>query len=175
MTAPFAVQQIATLLAATAPSLQAELAALPEPLTRFCPAPGAWFINEVIGHLIETEERGFGGRIRRLLAQADYVCQPWDPDQVARERHDDQKLAADLLQEFAAIRAANLRFVPTLTPAQLTRTAQHPVVGILSVNDLLHEWVHHDHNHIKQILSNVQAWAWSHMGNAQRFSGEIVS
>jgi len=40
------------------------------------------------------------------------------------------------------------------------------------VEDLLQEWVHHDRNHIKQILSNVQAWAWPHMGNSQKFSGE---
>jgi hypothetical protein len=30
--------------------------------------------------------------------------------------------------------------------------------------------VHHDRNHLKQILSNVQAYAWPHMGNAQKFS-----
>jgi hypothetical protein len=40
------------------------------------------------------------------------------------------------------------------------------------VEDLLQEWVYHDRNHIKQILGNAQAWAWPHMGNAQKFSGE---
>jgi hypothetical protein len=39
------------------------------------------------------------------------------------------------------------------------------------VADLLHEWVHHDRNHLKQLLANVQAFVWPHMGNAQRFSG----
>jgi hypothetical protein len=43
-------------------------------------------------------------------------------------------------------------------------------VGFLTVGDLLHEWVHHDRNHIRQMLANVQACAWPHMGNAQRFS-----
>ena len=42
----------------------------------------------------------------------------------------------------------------------------------LRVEDILHEWVHHDRNHIKQIHGNVQAWAWPHMGNTQKFSGD---
>jgi hypothetical protein len=43
-------------------------------------------------------------------------------------------------------------------------------VGELSIHDILYEWVHHDQNHIKQIMSNIQAFAWPHMGNAQKFS-----
>jgi hypothetical protein len=38
------------------------------------------------------------------------------------------------------------------------------------VADLLHEWVHHDRNHLRQILASVQAFVWPHMANAQRFS-----
>jgi hypothetical protein len=30
--------------------------------------------------------------------------------------------------------------------------------------------VFHDRNHIRQMLANVQAFAWPNMGNAQRFS-----
>ena len=55
-------------------------------------------------------------------------------------------------------------------PGDLGRGGAHPKVGLLRVSDLLHEWVHHDRNHIRQMLANVQAYAWPHMGNAQRFS-----
>ena len=57
-----------------------------------------------------------------------------------------------------------------LAAADLTRGGQHPKVGFLTVADLLHEWVFHDRNHIRQMLANVQAFAWPHMGNARRFS-----
>ena len=63
-----------------------------------------------------------------------------------------------------------LRIVAGLSPADLTRGGQHPKVGFLTVADLLHEWVHHDRNHIRQMLANVQAFAWPHMGNSRRFS-----
>jgi hypothetical protein len=32
------------------------------------------------------------------------------------------------------------------------------------------ERVHHDRNHFKQMLTNVQGYAWAQMGNAQKFS-----
>jgi hypothetical protein len=38
------------------------------------------------------------------------------------------------------------------------------------VDELLNEWVHHDRNHARQILANVQAYVWPHMGATQRFS-----
>lgn len=162
--------QIAALLQTTIHLLETEVAVLSEPITRFRPAPHEWCINEVVGHLIETEERGFAGRIQRMLAQPDYVCEDWDPDQVARDRRDDEQQVTVLLEVLAKQRAASIRFVQTLTTEQRNRTTEHPRVGILSVNDLLHEWVYHDRNHIKQIMSNLQAWVWPAMGNAQRFT-----
>jgi len=60
--------------------------------------------------------------------------------------------------------------VESLTTAGRSRGGEHPNVGRLTVSDILHEWVHHDRNHLKQIMANVQAQAWPHMGNAQRFS-----
>ena len=47
-----------------------------------------------------------------------------------------------------------------LTAADLARGGDHPEVGFLTVNDLLHEWIHHDANHLRQMLANVQAYTW---------------
>jgi hypothetical protein len=70
------------------------------------------------------------------------------------------------------MRAESVTLVLGLKAADLKRGGQHPKVGWLRVDDILHEWVHHDRNHIKQIHGNVQAWAWPNMGNTQKFSGE---
>jgi hypothetical protein len=56
--------------------------------------------------------------------------------------------------------------------ADLDRAGQHPTVGLLRVRDLLQEWVHHDRNHVRQALANVQAYVWPAMGNSQKFAGE---
>ena len=52
------------------------------------------------------------------------------------------------------------------------RRASIPTVGPLRVDELLGEWVHHDRNHIRQMLAVTQARVWAQMGNARRFSLE---
>jgi hypothetical protein len=38
------------------------------------------------------------------------------------------------------------------------------------VDELLAEWVHHDRNHIRQMLAVTQSRVWGQMGNARTFS-----
>ena len=63
-----------------------------------------------------------------------------------------------------------VRLVEGLSAADLLQGGHHPTVCHLTVADLLNEWIHHDRNHVRQILANVQAYVWPHMGNSQRFS-----
>jgi hypothetical protein len=162
--------QVARLLEAALTIIQVEVAALDEARLRWRPAEGEWCVKEVVGHLIEAERRGFGGRVRTFLNQDGPTCQTWEPAEVARARHDDERDMGELLREFAAVRREYIAMVEGITSAQLSRWGNHPHVGRLTVRDLLHEWVHHDRNHIKQIMSNVQATIWPHMGNSQRFA-----
>jgi hypothetical protein len=127
-------------------------------------------VQEVIGHLIEAERRGFAGRIRIILNDDDPALQSWDQAEVARERQDCARDGKSLLDEFMRLRAESVTLVTGLRPPDLVRSGRHPKVGPLRVDDLLHEWIHHDRNHLRQILANVQAYAWPHMGNAQRFT-----
>lgn len=161
--------QFAALLRAAPTLFQSELAALPDALARFRPAPGEWSINEVLGHLIEAEKRGFAGRIQRILVEAHHVCQGWDPNQVAQARHDNDQSTNALLAEFVALREQSVALVLGVQPDQLTRSGHHPSVGELSISDLLYEWLYHDRNHLKQIESNIMAWLWPQLGNAQGF------
>lgn len=164
--------EVAGLLAASAAALAAEVAVLPERVLAFHPAPGEWCVKEVIGHLIEAEQRGFAGRIRTILAEDRPRLQAWDQNEVARARRDCGRDAASLLQEFQALRRDGVALAERLRPADLARGGQHPKVGWLTVADLLQEWVHHDRNHLRQVLANVQAWVWPAMGNAQGFADE---
>ena len=168
--APLAPPAVAALLRAAAATIAAELSALPAPVLAFHPAPGEWCAKEVLGHLIEAERRGFAGRIRIILAGDRPALEGWDQDAVSRARGDCARDGAALVDEFARLRADSAALVAGLGPADLGRGGQHPKVGFLTVGDLLHEWVHHDRNHIRQMLAAVQAYAWPHMGNAQRFS-----
>jgi len=164
--------EVAACLDAAMATLRAELGALPERVLAWHPAPGEWCANEVLGHLIEAERRGFAGRIRIILASDRPALQAWDQQEVARARRDCARPAASLLDELAALRRESAALVRALRAAELDRGGEHPKVGFLRVRDLLAEWVHHDRNHIRQALANVQAYVWPAMGNSQKFAGE---
>src|SRR5262245_21049743 len=162
--------EAAALLNASASVLHAELSVLPEAIAVWHPAAGEWCAKDVLGHLIEAERRDFAGRIRIILASDTPDLQTWDQNQVSRDRGDCERALGALVEEFLAMRRESVALVAGLRPDDLRRWGRHPKVGDLPVADLLHEWVHHDRNHLRQIQANVQAFVWPHMGNAQRFS-----
>ncbi len=169
---------IADLLAAAASTVAAELRAL-GPEAGWRPAPGEWSANECVGHLIEAERRGFAGRIRTILAVArddrPYLppdLESWDPPAVAEARRDHLRSPDELAREFVDLRADGIALVRTLQADDLARTGMHPDVGPLRIDELLGEWVHHDRNHVRQLLAVTQARVWGQMGNARRFSLE---
>jgi hypothetical protein len=173
---PLQLATIADLLAATAVAVGAELRALGAG-AGWRPASGEWSANECVGHLIEAERRGFAGRIRTILGgiQTDGSFRPptletWDPPAVAAARHDDERSPADLADEFTTLRRASVDLVRSLTSEDLQRSGTHPEVGELRVDELIGEWVHHDRNHIRQLLAVTQSRVWDQMGNARTFS-----
>jgi hypothetical protein len=167
---PLSTGQIGDLLRASAAHIVAELTALGDRWAQWRPAPGEWSANEALGHIIEADRRGFAGRIRRILAVDGVEEHGWDQLAVAAERRDHEKTVAAILAEFNTGRSAGLELIESLDEADLERFANHDRVGRVTVRNLLHEWVFHDRNHVRQILANGQARAWPAMGNARRFS-----
>lgn len=134
------------------------------------PAPEEWCANEVLGHLIEADQRGFAGRVRQVIAEDRPTFTPWDQPAVARERRDQEKHPADLVAVFLAARERDLAWLAELDPALMGRVGVHPSVGELAVGDILNEWVHHDREHLAQLLAITQAFVRPFMGNALKFS-----
>lgn len=177
--APLETRQVADLLESTCALLEAEVRGLSDddarwhpPSTTADPAHHEWCVNEVIGHLIESEKRGFFGRITRTLEQDRPFEEPWDQIAVAKERNDCERMVMSLFMEWMGHRHKSLELVRSLRPDQLERACVHGKVGELLVKGLLHEWVHHDRNHTRQLLANIQARVWPHMANSQKFIGE---
>lgn len=162
---------IADLVLATGELVASELTAL-GPDAAFHPAPGEWCAQEVAGHLIEAERRGFAGRIRQFLADPGARAVAWDQDAVERERGDCRRDTASLADELRALRRESVALIRGVTPAQLEAWGTHPKVGRITVGDLLHEWVHHDRNHTRQLLAVTQERVYPEMGNCRLFVGE---
>jgi hypothetical protein len=146
------------------------LKTLPPGAAAWRPAEGEWCVNEVVGHVIEAEKRGFAGRIRIILGADEPKLEAWDQLQVAQARRDCDRSPIDMLKEFEPLRRDSAALVRSLKPEHLARAGMHEKVARLTIDELLHEWIHHDGNHLRQAFGNVQAYVWPSMGNAQRFS-----
>ena len=164
--------QVATYLESSRALIESEFRALGNDDASWPHAPGEGCAKAVVGHLIEAEKRGFAGRIRIIQASDLPQLEAWDQDDVEKERNDCGRAVADVRAEFRGLRDESLKLVRSLKAADLDRSGMHPKAGELKVRWLLHEWVHHDRNHTKQLLSIAQERVWPHMGNSQKFKGE---
>jgi len=166
-----ALQRIAALAAATSNHLRIEFAALGEDGAAFHPAEGEWCAKEVVGHLIEADQRGFTGRVATILGAERPALEAWDLSGVAAARNDCTRPSAEILDEFSAIRREGLAQLEHLTTEDLARVGMHPDVGEMAISDVLHEWPFHDRDHLQQILENTRAFLWPDLGASRRFSG----
>jgi len=171
MTAELTPDQVALYLEASCALIEAELNALGDD-AGWHQARGEWCAREVVGHLIEAEKRGFAGRIRIILANDRPKLEAWDQDAVEKQRNDCARVTDSLWMEFMGLRHDSVNLVQSLKPDVLDRSGLHPKVGELKVRGLLHEWISHDRNHTKQLLSIAQERVWPFMGNSQLFKGE---
>ena len=167
---PLDPADVAAFLRAARDHIVVELTALGDERARWRPAPGEWSANECLGHIIEADRRGFAGRIGRILTQNGVAERGWDQIATAAARRDNDRTVREILAEFTAGREAGIVLAAGLQPDDLDRYAMHDKVGRVTVRNLLHEWVFHDRNHVRQLLANAQARAWPAMGNAQLFS-----
>jgi DinB family protein len=163
-------REVADLLESSGHAFGATLDALTSELASWRPAPGEWCVNEVVGHVIEAERYGFAGRINVILGADEPDLPTWDRDRIIKDRDDCARDPKALKDELLKLRAESVKLVRSLRPEHMARGGIHPQVGRLTVDELLHEWVHHDGNHLRQALANVQASVWPHMGNARRFT-----
>jgi hypothetical protein len=166
---PLSPAEVVALLRASTDAVIAEVRAL-GPGSTIRPERGEWCANEVVGHLVEADRRGFGGRIRTILELDRPMLAPWDQPAVAAARHDDERDAEELIGELVAGRESDFEMLARLDAAALQRGGIHPKVGELTVNDLLHEWIHHDREHLAQLQAVTQVLVRPHMGNARKFS-----
>jgi hypothetical protein len=167
---PLRTEQVAVLLRATQSALLAETDKMRASMAAWHPAEGEWCVKECIGHMLEAERRGFAGRIRRILEEPGRKDAGWNQVEVQRLRNDCARDLVELVSEFTDERRSSVELVEGLMNTDLTKACEHEQVGLLTIEDLLHEWIHHDRNHFRQVQANVMAYVWPSMGNSKRFA-----
>jgi hypothetical protein len=135
----------------TPKTLGALLAGLPPAWTGATDGPDTWSPYDILGHLAHAERADWIPRARIILAQGEH--RRFEPfDRHAQFRESEGKSLADLLDEFARLRAESLATLDgwRLTDAQLVLEGEHPAFGPVTLRQLLSTWVAHDLGHVAQ-------------------------
>ena len=160
----YKVDEAAAILERTPRVLREWLAGLPDAWVRANEGPGTWSAYDVVGHLIHGERTDWIPRAETILSKGE--SEPFAPfDREAMFAASAGKPLGDLLDDFAALRAANLARLRAfaLTEADLDRRGTHPEFGPVTLRQHLATWVAHDLGHIAQIARAM----------AKRYGGDV--
>ncbi len=137
--------QARAVLSTTAAHWQKLVETLPNDLLTRPPLPGEWSAAECLKHLLDTERGVFPVRIRAILAGQDFAS--FNP---ATDGAPAGQTPTQLATEFARLRAENLALLDQVTEDDLTRTARHSELGLVTMAELINEWAAHDLMHTVQ-------------------------
>jgi len=132
-------------------TLRALLAGLPSAWIDGTEGPETWSPYVIVAHMIHGERTDWIPRARIILEQGPERRFP-PFDRFAQLRENQDKPLADLLDEFARLRAEGLATLAgwRLTEAQLSLEGEHPEFGPVTLRQLLATWVAHDLGHVAQ-------------------------
>ncbi len=117
----------------------------PADLLTLAPAPGEWSAVQCLQHMINFEP-AFQARIIAFKEGRDFP--PFSPSQgMDRTEFPAPTAMAD---EFASLREESLRRLLTLTPGDLSLRVRHPELGLVTLEQMLHQVAAHDLNHTMQ-------------------------
>jgi hypothetical protein len=141
-------------LRATPAAVREAVAGVPPRIVATPERQGKWSMLQVVQHLADAELVG-AFRYRMILAHDRPALQGYDQDLWAdRLRYADSDLAG-ALDQFGALRAANLRLLERTSPAERARVGVHAERGEESIAHLLRMYAGHDLVHLRQ-LARIQ-------------------
>mgnify|MGYP000221112576 CR=1 FL=1 len=145
------LQLALTRLTANAEAIAAFARSASETQARWRPAPEAWSILEVIGHLYDEEREDFRQRVDCLLHRPEADWPPIDPQGWVTARGYNQRDPRAALEAFLAERQQSLGWLSSLSHPNWASAKAHPAGGRVTAGDMLAAWVAHDHLHLRQL------------------------
>ena len=149
-------QQPLKVQATTAKKIEKLLKGVPAAKLRKRPAPDKWSVAEIVVHLADTEIVG-GYRIRTILGSPGTPIAAFNQDAWVTAGHYDKRDVRKSLEQFRAVREANLALLKTLTAEQWKDHGIHSERGEETVEHIVRMFGGHDINHMKQIEAIVKA------------------
>jgi len=135
---------------ATAKKLESLVKRAPASKLRKRPAPDKWSVVEILAHLADTEI-AVGWRVRSILGAPGTPIQAFDQDAWAAAGNYAKRDPRKSIEQFRAVRDANLALYKSLSPEQWKHFGMHAERGEESLQRILHMMAGHDINHLSQI------------------------
>jgi hypothetical protein len=168
------LQDTISLLARTPAVLNALLRDLPETWTRHNEGKDTWSAFDIVGHLIHAERTDWMPRVRIILQSGE--SRTFEPfDRLGQVRESEGKSLANLLDEFAQWRSANLDDLVkrNLRQDDLERRGRHPELGVVTLSELLATWAAHDLTHLHQISRVMAHYYGEAVGPWRKYLGVL--
>jgi hypothetical protein len=114
------------------------------------PAPEKWSVTEILAHLGDTEIV-VAWRMRSILGAPGTPIQAFDQDAWVAAGHYAKRDSRKCLEQFRAVREANLALLKSLAPEQWKHHGMHAERGQETVEHIVRLMAGHDLNHLGQI------------------------
>jgi len=162
------------LLARTPEVLRTLLIGLPDSWTDTPDVADGWRPRDVVGHLITGEETDWMVRTGRILDHG--TSRASDRfDRFAMLERDAGIPLDDLVERFAALRAANLAALGELvSDDDLDRRGLHPSLGEVTLRELVATWAVHDLDHIGQVYAGLAGSHDADVGPWKEYLGILL-
>lgn len=133
------------------------------------PDPKRWSLAEVLEHLAHIEGAMFRLRLDRIMDEKNPTVEPYDQDEFDAAGTYAGRDPEESFAHFEEQREANIEYLLSLSPEAANRTAQHPVAGTFTLENMLNYWVSHDLSHVRQIAELVRTTTFmSGIGNLKK-------
>jgi hypothetical protein len=132
------------------------------------PSAERWSISMVLAHLADVELKGFVSRFAAIADRDDPFLPAYDQLLLFRAGRKFDGLAE--LSNFERQRDRTLGWLTSLPASMGSRTGRHEELGVLTFDQLLHEFAFHDLGHIRQVIELYRSHAlYPRMGVFQSY------
>ena len=170
----FDLERAVAVLERTPATLDALLRDLPDDWSRANEGPQTFSPYDVVGHLIHGERTDWMVRARIILEHGE--ARPFERyDRLAQFRDSAGRGLGTLLDEFARLRRDNLAALRglKLSAKDLDRRGTHPVLGTVTLRQLLAAWAVHDLTHLHQVSRTLAHQYQDEVGPWKVFLGVL--
>lgn len=123
------------------------------------PAPSKWSINEIVGHLVDTEYV-YGFRLRMALSESGRPVLAYDQPTWTKVLKHQRRSAPQMMEAIQTMRRATLEVVQSVPRRAWNRYGLHPERGKETVRRTLELVAGHDLNHLDQIRAIRRKYGW---------------